>query len=491
MTTNLGLTVRDEATSSDGLALVDLLDVTQPREYSYAELYRMADSVAVFITQQGIGRGQRVGILGANSAYFVTALLGIMRTGVVAVPINFKFPDETINFICKDAELVLVFCDNDQAPRLTPDIPTIGLDGSTFAGFTSAEGYDLLQPSDNEPALVLYTSGSTGQPKGVLLSHASQRSMIDALGTRVANLSGIVAAPLYHMNGLLYSFMLFDQRGTVVLMPRFDPVLYLQAIDKYGINLVSGVPTMLSLMARQQPLIAQLNLETVLSVQVGSAPLSETVVGQAREMFPNARIGNGYGTTEAGAGMFGDHPEGIPTPIMSLGYPAAHVKVRLKGGRDDEGVLIVKSPAAMNRYINLPEKTAEKMTAEGWIDTGDIMRRDEQGFYYFVGRNDDMFVCNGENIYPGQVERLLERDPRVAEACVVARSDETRGHIPVAFIVKSLGSNLNPDIVKQIALSGAPPYMHPRLVIFLDEMPLAGTNKIDRKLLQDKAARTT
>ena len=141
----------------------------------------------------------------------------------------------------------------------------------------------------------------------------------------------------------------------------------------------------------------------------------------------------------------------------------------------------------MSGYLNLAEKTAEKVSTDGWIDTGDIMRRDEQGFYYFVGRDDDMFVCSGENIFPGEVERLLEKDSRIAEASVVPRDDEVRGQIPVAFIVRSPQAEINEDEVKEVALAGAPPYMHPRHVVFLNEMPLAGTNKIDRKVLANRA----
>ncbi|MEJ2087018.1 MAG: fatty acid--CoA ligase family protein [Gammaproteobacteria bacterium] len=253
--------------------------------------------------------------------------------------------------------------------------------------------------------------------------------------------------------------------------------------------MITGVPTMLSLMLKEQDLLENLDLSSVVAIQVGSAPLSETLIGQVAERFPNARISNGYGTTEAGAGMFGAHPDGIRVPSLSLGHPQDHVEVRLVGGPSaDEGVLEVKSPAAMNGYLNLPDKTAEKMSADGWIHTGDIMRRDEHGFFYFVGRDDDMFNCSGENVYPGEVERVLESDARVAECCVVPVPDEVRGNKPVAFVVAAVGRHLSAQEVKDIALAGAPPYMHPREVYFLDAMPLAGTNKIDRRRLTTLAA---
>ena len=190
--------------------------------------------------------------------------------------------------------------------------------------------------------------------------------------------------------------------------------------------------------------------------------------------------------------MFGGHPDGIAVPSLSLGYPQTHVEVRLvDGANSDEGVLEIKTPSAMNGYLNLPEKTAEKMDAEGWFSTGDIMRRDENGFYYFVGRDDDMFNCGGENIFPREVERILESDPRVAESCVVPIVDEIKGHKPVAFVVVAVGHDVSEQSVKDGVLSNAPAYMHPRQVYFLDEMPLAGTNKIDRKALTALAAEGT
>ncbi len=490
MNRNLGFTLSDDGGASKDIALVDLLDSQSPREYTCGELNRLADAAASFVRESGVKRGGRVGVLGVNSAYFVAALLGIMRAGAVAVPVNFKFPDETIEFICTDAKLCMVFRDGNQASRVAARIPSMNLDAETFAGFPHPHdrGYEPFEPAGGDPGLVLYTSGSTGRPKGVLLSHASQWSMVDRLVGQARGLSGIVAAPLYHMNGLLFLFLLFAMRGSVVLIPRFDAAAYLRAVDRYSVNLVSGVPTMLSLMARERELVADLDLSSVVSVQVGSAPLSETVVSQTQQMFPNGRISNGYGTTEAGAGMFGAHPDGTPVPTMALGYPGEHVKVRLCGGSGEgEGVLEVKTPASMTGYLNLPEKTAEKLTEDGWINTGDIMRRDEQGFYYFVGRDDDMFVCGGENVYPGEVERLLESDPRISEACVVSLADDVRGQIPVAFVVRSFDAEIDEGKVKRVALAGAPPYMHPRHVVFVDEMPLAGTNKIDRKVLKAQA----
>ena len=474
---NLGDTLAGDDSS---LALVDLSgDMAQ---FTYAELSAQIEAKA---RSMDLKVGQRVGLLGSNSAEFVATFFAVMRRGCVAVPINTKFPKEMLEHIVEDSELAEAHVDRDLWKALPLDLSQQELCLSEL-GSGDAQ---IFQPDPGQAGLVLYTSGSTGMPKGVLLSHDSQWAMVDRMKTVMAGATAIIAAPLYHMNGLLMLWSIFAAGGTVVLMPRFDARAYLQAIHDHRVTVITGVPTMLSLILKEQDLLASLDLSSIEGVSVGSAPLSETLIEQVKNIFPNAGIRNGYGTTEAGAGMFGAHPNGIPVPSLALGYAQPHVEVRLIGGEStSEGVLEVKTPSAMNGYLNLPEKTAEKMDPEGWITTGDIMRKDEDGFFYFVGRDDDMFNCGGENIYPGEVERRLETDPRVAESCVVSVADEIKGQKPVAFVVVAVGEDLTEQAVKDVALASGPAYMHPRRVYFLEEMPLAGTNKIDRKLLAALAA---
>jgi long-chain acyl-CoA synthetase len=206
-------------------------------------------------------------------------------------------------------------------------------------------------------------------------------------------------------------------------------------------------------------------------------------------LFPNAHIENGFGTTEAGPAVFGPHPQGLPRPPLSVGYPLPSIGCRLEeGDRADQGVLALKTPALMPGYLNLPQATEARMR-DGWYITGDVMRRDSNGFYFFVGRADDMFVCGGENVYPGEVEKLLERHHAVAQAIVVPAPDDIKGQIPVAFVVPRPGVRANVEEIKQFALREGPAYAHPRFVEFRTILPVAGTHKIDRSALTAEAAR--
>jgi acyl-CoA synthetase (AMP-forming)/AMP-acid ligase II len=222
---------------------------------------------------------------------------------------------------------------------------------------------------------------------------------------------------------------------------------------------------------------------------MGSAPVSASLMAALHEALPRALVTNAYGTTEAGPVVFGPHPEGLPQPELSVGYPHPMVELRLVDGENrdaDQGVLEMKCPALMLGYHNRPD-VESPITADGFYITGDVFRRDADGFFYFIGRTDDMFVCGGENVYPAEVERILERHPGIAQAAVVPVEDDIKGQKPVAFVIRKPGHTIDAEGVKQFALRHAPAYQHPRFVWFVDELPLASTNKLDRVALKRMA----
>lgn len=450
-----------------------------------------ADAIAHELMAQGLFRGDRVALLGENSAEFLAAYLGIMRAGCVAVPINIKLPPAQIHQVLRDCQPRLCFADAVADSLCPAGLPKLSLAVSAIAQLPRRGAFAAVQPEAMEVAEIVYTSGSTGVPKGVMLTHAGQWALIDAVmgGDATAPYSGqrgIVAAPLFHMNGLMFSVMLMYARGAVVLLPRFRAEPFLDAISRFRIQIVTGVPPMMPRLAVAQALTAH-DLSSVSVVLLGSAPLTVSCLEQTRALFPRAAILNGYGLTETGGSPFGPHPQGLPRPPYSVGYPLAHACVRLVGGDSpDEGTLEVLSPTNMTGYLNQPQATALKMR-DGWVNTGDVMRRDADGFFYFSGRADDMFVCNGENVYPAQVERLLERHPAVSQAIVVPVDDVLRGSMPVAFVITQRESVTSEEELRTFACSHGPAYLHPRRVFFVETFPLSGVNKIDRIELRQRA----
>ena len=250
--------------------------------------------------------------------------------------------------------------------------------------------------------------------------------------------------------------------------------------------MLSGIPTMFAMMARETDLIERLDFSSVKTVLIGSAPLTLALIDRVKAIFAEAEVRNSYGTTECGPAMFGPHPQGLPRPPLALGYPYPDVEWRLEDGSATEGRLVTRTPAVFGRYLNLPDVTAQRL-ADGWYDTGDIVRHDADGFFYFVGRADDMFVCGGENIYPGEVEKLIERHTAVLQAAVLPASDPIKGAIPIAFVVPVEGARCDPEDVKRFTLEHGPAYAHPRKVVLLDALPVGGTHKVDRKALEPLA----
>jgi acyl-CoA synthetase (AMP-forming)/AMP-acid ligase II len=441
------------------------------------------------LLSRGLARGERVAILSANRAEYLAAVFGVMRAGLIAVPVNFKFPRETIHFIVKDSGADFLFCDTARRADCPDGVPAITF-GPEFDAFLDAGPFETLRPVTREPAMFLYTSGSTGIPKGVMLSHQSHLWVVKTRLTQdISRHRFLVAAPLYHMNGLAVSQLVCAGHATLVMLPQFTATSYIDAAEHYRCTWLTAVPPMIAMMLREHDRMAKADLSSVEFVRMGSAPVSESLMASLKRALPRAVVTNAYGTTEGGPVVFGPHPKGLPQPELSVGYPHPQVQTRLVDGENrdaDHGELEMKSPAVMNGYHNRPD-IPTPITADGFYRTGDVFRRDENGFHFFVGRVDDMFVSGGENIYPSDVERMLERHPDIVQAAVVPIEDDIKGQKPVAFVIAKPGASLNEDAVKQFALKHAPAYQHPRFVWFVEKLPLSSTNKLDRAALKREA----
>jgi long-chain acyl-CoA synthetase len=478
------------------IAIIDLGGEESPREFTFAALDAMANGVARVLAARGLVRGDRVAILSANRAEYLAAYYGIMRAGLVAVPVNYKFPRATIDFIMRDAGAKLAFCDNARRGECPPDLPVVcfgaaAADAESFDVFLDQGPFTAGVPAADEPAMFLYTSGSTGTPKGVVLSHQSHLWVVETRleSQDLSQHRFLIAAPLYHMNALALSKLACAGHAVVVLLPQFTAASYVEAIGRYQCTWLTAVPPMIAMMLREPDLLARTDMSSVQFLRMGSAPVSQALMDAIHRLLPQTRVTNAYGTTEAGPVVFGPHPDGMPAPEMSVGYPHPKVQVRLVDGDDrnaDQGVMEMKCPAVMIGYHNRSELPVP-FTADGFYITGDVFRRDAQGFHYFVGRTDDMFVSGGENIYPADVERMLEQHVGIAQAAVVPVDDDIKGEKPVAFVIRKAGAQLGENEVKQFALAHAPAYQHPRFVWFVDELPLSSTNKIDRGALRRRA----
>jgi len=486
---NLGLLFAEHA-QSERPAIIDLRDAKRPRQVSFRELDAGCNAVARGLMSLRLKAGDRVGILSLNRVEFVMTLLGAMRAGVVPVPVNVKLAADAVAYTLQDAGARIVFAERDTR-RLVPAGLRVVEYGEVFERFLDPGAFKAFEPVPDSVAIQPYTSGSTGRPKGVLLTHYGQnwsrRILANTRGTTENDVI-LVAAPLYHKNALNAIKQGLTAGATLPLMPQFDIERYIDAIGRYHCTVISGVPTMMAMLLTRKDQLAGIDTTTVRTIMMGSAPSSPQLIKELRVQFPNAESLVVYGVTEGGPVPLGPHPEGKPRPIGSLGAPYAGTEAKLVGGpNSDEGELVLKNPGNLLGYHNMPDETSKRLR-EGWYYTGDVCRRDAEGFYYFVGRTDDMFVSGGENIFPGEVEALLARHPAVHQALVLPFDHDLKGQVPYAFVVRRGGTTVTEEELKQFALANGPAYQHPRRVFFLKELPLAGTNKIDRERLRQLAA---
>lgn len=480
----------------DHLAFMGLDADLRESPYRFDQLDELASSVARGLKAGGYKQGDRIALLAANSVEFIAVVLGIMRAGLVAVPVNHRFPKALIEYVVADSGARLLFCDAAHAALAPANVPQVSLERGSGEGldqFIESGAFDAFQPADNEPAMMLYTSGSTGKPKGVILSHAAHlwvvRTRLQA--TPLAQERALIAAPLYHMNALALALLSLASGASAVLLPQFTASGYIDAIERYRCTWLTAVPPMIAMMLREQAHLARADLRSARVVRMGSAPVSASLLTQIHLLLPSARVINAYGTTEGGPVVFGPHPQGLPSPPLSVGFAHPDVQLRLRddnGNLNDEGVLELKSPGLMSGYHNRPDLRAP-FTDDGFYITGDVFSRDGNGFYTFVGRRDDMFVSGGENIYAGEIEKLLEHHPAVQQACVVPVADEIKGFKPMAFVVLGEDAEASEAQIKAFTLEHAPAYQHPRRIWFVDALPLASTNKIDRPALLQEATR--
>lgn len=478
----------------DETAFVDLVFPDTPRSLTLTALNAEIAAAARGLIARGVRVGDRIAILAANRLENVVSYLAVMRMGAVAAPINYKLTPSVISYILEDLGCRFAIVDAERrglAEGLDEVVDIDADDATGFKAMLDPGPFNAFAPRQDDLAEILYTSGSTGAPKGVPLTHAGQcwalEQYLEPLDAETPARTTLIVAPLYHMNALFFTTVALANRIKIISLPRFEPETYLKTVAERQCNYLTGVPSMLALAARVKNRPAPEDLRHVTHVHLGSAPLTQSLISQIKDLFPNARVTNGYGSTEAGPTLFGPHPDGMEQPSASIGYPLSSIEWRFANGSHDEGPLEIKSPAQTAGYLHRPEATAKKFV-DGWYKTDDIMRRDENGFFYFVGRTDDMFTCGGENIYPGEVETLLERHPAVAQAAVVGAPDDVKGAVPVAFVVLKSDHDATEDTLKAYALENGPAYAHPRAIAFRDRLPVNGAQKIDKNSLSKDAA---
>lgn len=487
---------------------------------SYAQLNGAANQVANLLIESGIRPGDRVALSCPNLPYFPIVYYGILKAGAVVVPLNVLLKAGEIAYHLQDSDAKAYFCfegtsdlplgtegwqgygqaagcDNFFLITADPQAPT-PIEGATTLGSAlagRAPRFETVTTQATDTAVILYTSGTTGQPKGAELSHANM--VMNALTSwrlfgSVDHDVHLVTLPLFHSFGQTVQMNAGLGGGaTLVLLPRFDAGTALTLMERERVTFFAGVPTMywglLNVgQERITPAIAA-NLRMAIS---GGAALPVEILEQVEKVY-GVRIREGYGLSETSPVASFNHPGRMAKP-GSIGQPIWGVQLRLIDAEWNEvpegesGEIAIRGHNVMKGYHGRPDATAEVLR-DGWFRTGDIARRDEDGYYFIVDRAKDMVVRGGFNVYPREIEEIVMTHPDVSLAAVVGVPHESHGEEVKAFVIRKPGCQLTEDELVNWCKERMASYKYPRVVEFRDELPMTSTGKILKRKLRDEA----
>lgn len=491
------------ARTPDKLAL---LDVASGRGSTYAEVDRRADGLAAYLRASGLVAGDRVAILARNAPAFFELQFAASRVGVALVPLNVRLAKEELAFILADcapamlvydvafgemAEALAARLDLKRRLALDADDPECEYERAIAGAGPAAPDHPATH---DDVCLIIYTSGTTGRPKGALITHGVMFwQAVNATGpcSLTSRTVELVMLPLFHIAGInANANPVLRLGGSVLIQRSFDAgeTLRLLSDSTMGVNSLTGVTAQYQFMA-DHPAFDAADLGRLVYAGVGGSPTPAPLLKVYADR--NVPLCEGFGMTEAGPGVCTLGTADLARKRGSVGKPLIHVDMRLvAAGQDvaegEVGELWLRAPNIVPGYWNSPDADAAAFT-DGWFRTGDLARRDAEGFVYIVDRLKDMYISGGENVYPAEVERVLYLLPGVAEAAVIGVPDPRWGETGRAFIVPRAGSRLSPDVVMRHCDAQLARFKRPATVSIVDELPRNASGKVLKKLLREMA----
>jgi len=482
--------------------------IFQDKPISYSDLDRSIDEAAAGIAALGIRKGDRVGVLVNNVPHFIYAYLGIERAGGVMVPLNTMYTADEVSYILADAEARAVIVAEPflrAVDGLRETLPmlehVVVVGGGTPIGTMAwdqmtGRGGDVPSVSIGEQDLAAlpYTSGTTGKPKGAMLTHGNLLANLEQMH-RVPLLSEaetdvvLLVLPMFHIYALNVSLGLtFRVGATAVLQERFDPVASLDAIERHHITVVFGAPPMFVAWL-STPNVESRDLTSVRLAVSGAAPLPGPVLEDFRRRL-GVTIWEGYGLTETAPGVT-SNAMGAEAKPGSIGKPLPDIELRLLDEQGDEvedgdpGEIVVRGPNVFRGYWHDDAATAEAVR-DGWFHTGDVAYEDEDGYLFLVDRKKDLIIVSGFNVYPREVEEALYRHPKIAEAAVVGVPHPYTGEAVKAVVVLKPGQSATEEEIIEFCKRSIARFKCPQVVEFVDKLPHTDTGKILRRRLREE-----
>lgn len=484
------------------------------RSFTYTELNTRVNKLAHSLLSLGLQKGDKFAVLLENSIEIVEAYLAAAKTGLVVVPVHFRFVGREIENVIENSD-AKAFIVHDE---FTPTVDSIKKDlvnippnryivvGKKIKGYREYEEFIQDSPEDEpefnveckDPWIILYTSGTTGKPKGVVRSHESYIAffLINAVdfGFNEHDVC-LNIMPLYHVNSTFYTFLFLYLGGTAYIHParHFKAEEILEIIEKEKITYISLIPTHYSLILNASDEAKKRNVKSIRKLLCSSAPVTKGMKKAIMKFFPGVELYEAYGSTEAGL-VTVLKPEDQLRKLGSIGYEAVGTDfVKLLDEEGNEvavgqiGELYSRGPMLFDEYYKLPEKTSSSFRGE-WFSAGDLAKRDEDGFFYIIDRKDNMIITGGEHVYPSEVQEIVCSHPDVFDCAVIGLPHDKWGEQVVAVVVSRKNTKLDEKKVREYCEDKMSGYKRPKMVIFIkdEEMPRTPTGKILHRKLRER-----
>ncbi|QBK26328.1 class I adenylate-forming enzyme family protein [Ureibacillus thermophilus] len=472
--------------------------VFENKTMTFGELFENAKKVAAYLQHKGYKKGDIIAQFMLNTDLFLPVYLGVKLAGLTVMPVNTKLAPPEVDYIFQHSEAKVLFYDEKIEEIIKPTTHTFDQVISTSKILEILHGnqtdFTKVPIEQDQTAVVMYTSGTTGKPKGVMLSHYNmiETAKIWSDSMNITNQDRTyICTPLFHCAGLhVFAMPTLYKGGTVVIEEAFSPDRTLKNLEKTEATIFFGVPAMYTIILNK-PEIRQYNFQNLRLFCYGAAPMPYELVKKLKDTFPKVKVQNLYGQTENTPAASSLTDEYALEKIGSVGKPLKNTQIKLVDANGEEvpvgevGEICVKGPQVMKGYLKNPEETARTIQ-DGWLYSGDLGKFDEEGFLYIVDRKKDMIIRGGENIYPVEVEEVLYQIPEILEAAVVGVPHEVYGEVPKAYVVFKEGKSLTSEEIINYCFTKLAKYKVPVEIEELKQLPRNASGKVLKHTLRPK-----
>ena len=494
--------------------------VFEDKRYTFSQLTERVNRLANGLLELGVKKGDRVSLIQVNCNQCVETYFAVAKTGAIYLPLNFRAKEKEFTYMLNTAEANTLII----GERYVPMIKSIQPELKYLKNLISIENKhddmlyyeDIIESSpadevvaeidENDTTILLFTAGTTGFPKGVMLSHMSFSSyMLENVSPAdpESDESNILTVPLYHVAGIQAMMAAIYGGRTLVMERQFDPEEWMTLVENEKANRAMMVPTMLKQLL-DHPNFKKYDLSSLRVITYGAAPMPLPVIRKALEEFPGVSFINAFGQTETASTITALGPEDHVLTgteeekekklqrLASIGKPMADVEMKVIDddgktlGPNEVGEILARGPRVMSGYWKDEEKTAKTIDKDGWIHTSDIGYVDEDGYYFLSGRSSDMIIRAGENISPEEIENVIREHPKVEDVAVIGVPDETWGEEPRAVVIPKKGEKVTEEEIMEYCRKHLASFKRPRTVVFVDELPRNPMGKLIKRELREK-----